>query len=220
MRQGLKKSNIIFLAALSLAVLALYLAGWILLDKERVVALLQQVAENGAPLFFAVALLAASLSVPRQFIALASGLAFGWLPGLCLCSLATLGGNAAQFGAARFLLRPALQKRFADKIAWLDQISSLGPFKMTLMLRLLPAGHSGIINLAAGSSSIRPAPFLGGSYLGQLPQNAIFALIGSGLAVNTTWRFALAALLFACSLLLAAILYKRYRHIIPQAGKP
>lgn len=212
------KRNILLLALFSLAVLFLYLLAWALLDRQDVLDRMEALAHQGKAAFFIAAALAASISVPRQFIALAAGMAFGWIEGLLLCSLAVLSGNAAQFFLSRAVLRPFLKRTAQEKLKTLDKIGELGPFRMVLMLRLLPAGHSGAINLLAGASSIKAGPFLSASYMGQLPQNAIFSLAGSGFAVDPALRFSVAGLLFVISLCLGLGLYRRYRRIIPNTG--
>lgn len=209
------KKTLLWLGVFSLLVLLFYLLLWFFVDSEALTASLNELASRGRPIFFAATVLAAAVSLPRQVIALAAGMTFGWLEGLALASLAVLTGNAIQFATARLLLRPFLRRSFANKLAWMDNIAALAPFRIVLMLRLLPAGHSGLINLAAGASSIRATAFLSASYLGQLPQNAIFALAGSGLRVDPALRFSLAGTLFLVSLGLAAGLYKRYKTVLP-----
>lgn len=206
------------LAAISLAALFLYLAAWFMFDAEAIAQWLRSFAQRGVFIFWAAAAMAASLSVPRQFIALAAGLAYGWASGLVICSLAVLAGNAVQFFIARVLLRPFLTRRAAKFLAKMDEISSLGPFRIVLLLRLLPAGHSGMINLAAGASSIRALPFLAASYLGQLPQNAIFSLAGNGFSLSSGLRLGIAFVLFLLSLCLGLGLYRRYKSILPVMG--
>lgn len=210
MNPALRK-NILLFAVFSLAVLLLYLLLWLLVDQDTLVSRLGEIAAKGRLVFLAVAFLAAALSLPRQIIALAAGMTYGWLEGLAMASVAVLAGTAVQFTAARFLLRPFLGRAFSEKRAWMDKASAIAPFRTVLMLRLLPGGQSSLINLAAGSSSIGTAAFISASYLGQLPQNAIFALAGSGLTIDPLFRLSTAGALFAISLGLAAWLYKRYK---------
>ena len=212
------KKGLLTLAAISLAALLLYLAAWLLFDAEDINGWLNAVARRGKLYFWGAAALAASVSVPRQLIALAAGLTYGWLDGLLLCSLAVLTGNSAQFLVSRVLLRPFLRRRAGEQLAKMDEISALGPFKIVLMLRLLPAGHSGLINLAAGASSIPALPFLSASYLGQLPQNAVFSLAGDGFALDSGLRLFIALALLVISLCLGLGLYRRYKNTIPAMG--
>lgn len=190
----------------------LYLVVWVALpDVTNVAAYFRNMGEEGRWIFLGVACLAASASMPRQFISIAAGMIFGWIEGLILCSLAVMCGNAVQFAFSRLMLRPVCQRRFVTKVGAFDRFVSLGPFRMVLMMRLLPAGNSGLINLAAGASSISMLVFLAASYIGQLPQNIIFALAGSGLTVDPVLRLSVAAVLLIISLSLGVGLYRRYK---------
>ena len=57
--------------------------------------------------------------------------------------------------------------------------------------------------------------FFLGSCLGYIPQNLLFAMIGSGMRVDEGWRIGLSALLFAASCALGWWLYKRYAAAYP-----
>jgi uncharacterized membrane protein YdjX (TVP38/TMEM64 family) len=82
---------------------------------------------------------------------------------------------------------------------------------MTLVIRCLPVGNNLLTNLAAGVSNIPAATFIGGSFIGYIPQTLIFALLGSGVRVDPVWRTTISGLLFAVSTLLGWMLYRRYR---------
>jgi len=81
-----------------------------------------------------------------------------------------------------------------------------------VLIRLLPVGSNLLTNLAAGISSIRPAPFFSGTLLGYLPQTLVFALVGSGVHIAPTLKLSLAIGLFLISGALGAYLYRRFRH--------
>lgn len=214
----MSKKNFAILAAISLIALLLYLATWFLFDASSIELWLRSISQRGRLLFWVAAALAASLSVPRQIIALAAGMAYGWSAGLLLCSLAVLTGNSVQFFVSRALLQPFLRRRAAGALAKMDEIAALGPFKIVLMLRLLPAGHSGMVNLAAGASKEPVLSFLSASYLGQLPQNAVFSLAGDGFAISSSLRLCIAGGLFIVSLCLGLGLYRRYKSVFPATG--
>ena len=190
----------------------LYLVVWALLpDVRNVAEYFRELGDEGRWLFLAAACLSASVSMPRQFISIAAGMIFGWIEGLILCSLAIMCGNTIQFTFSRLLLRPLCKHRFSAKVEAFDKFIGLGPFHMVLIMRLLPAGNSGLINLAAGASCISMPIFLAASYAGQLPQNIIFTLAGSGLTVDPMLRISVAAVLLLISLCLGFGLYRRYK---------
>ena len=66
-------------------------------------------------------------------------------------------------------------------------------------------------NLVAGVSNASASGFFAGSVLGYIPQTVIFALLGSGINLDPTFRITLSALLFVLSAALGVYLYRRYR---------
>jgi hypothetical protein len=48
--------------------------------------------------------------------------------------------------------------------------------------------------------------------VGYTPQNAVFALAGSGINLNPVFRIGLATALFIVSALIGVYLYRRFRH--------
>lgn len=165
----------------------------------------------GMAVYLAMGMLVTSLGFPRQVVAFLGGYAFGFIEGTLLATVATALGCILDFHFARWLGRGFVQRRFPDRIRTLDDFLRLHPFSMTLLIRLLPVGHNTTTNLLAGVSGVPALAFLAGSALGYLPQNLVFALAGSGVAVDPTWRLSLAALLFVVSSLLGAWLYRRHR---------
>jgi uncharacterized membrane protein YdjX (TVP38/TMEM64 family) len=83
---------------------------------------------------------------------------------------------------------------------------------MALLIRLLPAGSNLVISLTAGVSSVGPWPFFLGSAIGYLPQTMVFALAGSGIALDPVLRIGLSVMLFIVSGILGVYLYRKYRH--------
>jgi uncharacterized membrane protein YdjX (TVP38/TMEM64 family) len=82
---------------------------------------------------------------------------------------------------------------------------------MALVLRLAPFTNNLASNLAAGVSGVRPVPFFAGSSLGYLPQTVVFALLGSGFALDPGLRMGLSVALFVVSSVLGIWLWRRYR---------
>jgi len=166
----------------------------------------------GELLFISVGTVATALGLPRQLIAFLGGYAFGFLAGVALAVLATVFGCIAAFYYARLLGRGIVTRHFPDRIRRIDGFISENTMGMTLLIRLLPVGSNLATNLAAGVSSVRGMPFFSGSAIGYIPQNAVFALIGSGIQLDPLLRIGLGVALFICSGLLGIYLYRKYRH--------
>ena len=168
---------------------------------------------NGALLFLLMGGLFTAIGLPRQIIAFLGGYAFSgiWL-GTLLGALAALLGCILTFAYARFFGRGLLRSRLGERAGRFDRFVHLHPFSMTVLIRLLPAGSNLLTNLAAGISSIRPAYFFSGTFLGYLPQTLVFALVGSGVHIAPALKLALAIGLFLISGVLGVWLYRRYRH--------
>ena len=164
--------------------------------------------------------MACAVGVPRQVVAYAGGLAWGFWPGLVLGLAAQVLGCATTLFWSRLVARRwaarRLQRRAAGRLARLDAFLARNPFTATLTLRLLPVGSNMVVNLAAGVSAVPAGPFLAASALGYVPQTAVFALLGGGMRVGHALQVALAAALFALSLLLGATLLRRGR--VPAEG--
>ena len=182
--------------------------------------LVASAGQHGPFAYLLIGTAACAVGVPRQIVAYAGGLAWGFWPGAGLGLAAQLLGCAATLLWSRLIARRWaerwLRRRESSRIARLDAFLARNPFTATLTLRLLPVGSNPLLNLLAGVSAVPVAPFLAASALGYLPQTAIFALLGGGVRVGRDAQVALAAALFALSLLLGAALLRRGR--VPAGG--
>ena len=167
---------------------------------------------NGALLFLLMGGVFTAIGLPRQIIAFLGGYAFSIALGTVLGALAALLGCMLSFGYARLFGKGFLRAKLGERAGRFDQFIHEHPFSMTVLIRLLPVGSNLLTNLAAGISSIRPAPFFSGTLLGYLPQTLVFALVGSGVHIAPTLKLSLAIGLFLISGALGAWLYRRFRH--------
>jgi uncharacterized membrane protein YdjX (TVP38/TMEM64 family) len=188
--------------------------------------------ENGPLAYLAAGALACAFGVPRQVVAYAGGLAFGFWPGAALALLAEALGCAANFFTARRLARRWAERwlrrsgnngsgdggsadgspgigGLGGRLDRLDRFLSARTFTATLTLRLLPLGSNIALNLLAGVSGVAAGPFLLASVLGYIPQTAVFALLGGGVRVSQGVQIALAAALFAISIGMGVLLLRR-----------
>jgi uncharacterized membrane protein YdjX (TVP38/TMEM64 family) len=167
---------------------------------------------NGALLFLLMGGLFTAIGLPRQIIAFLGGYAFSVWLGTLLGALAALIGCMLTFAYARLFGKGLLRSRLGERAGRFDRFIHDHPVSMTVLIRLLPAGSNLLTNLAAGISSIRPAHFFSGTFLGYLPQTLVFALVGSGVHIAPALKLALAIGLFLVSGVLGVWLYRRYRH--------
>lgn len=170
---------------------------------------------RGEAIFLAIGTLAAAVGVPRQAVAFLGGYVFGPVLGVALSMVAQLASCAAAYGWARMVGRGWAERRlagrFGRRLRPLRDSLAASPFGATLALRLLPIGNNLALNLLAGLAGIPALAFLSGSAIGYLPQTAIFALAGAGIAVDRSSQLLLAALLFVGSALIGLWLLRRHR---------
>lgn len=140
-----------------------------------------------------------SIGVPRQVVCLLGGYTFGFISGTILSLLASITGCAGGFYCSRFLARAIVERNFPGKIYYLNEVIRSRPFFTTLAFRLLPVSNNLLTNLIAGVSIIHILPFLTGSILGYLPQTVAFALLGSGVRVDTVSRILVSIVLMLIS---------------------
>jgi uncharacterized membrane protein YdjX (TVP38/TMEM64 family) len=167
---------------------------------------------NGALLFLLMGGVFTAIGLPRQIIAFLGGYAFGVTLGTLFGALAALLGCMLNFAYARLFGKNLLRARLGERARRFDRFIHDHPFSMTVLIRLLPVGSNLLTNLAAGISSIRPAYFFSGTFLGYLPQTLVFALVGSGMHIAPALKLALAIGLFLISGGIGAWLYHRFRH--------
>lgn len=173
---------------------------------------------SGAALYVALVGVVTACGVPRQICALLGGYVFGIAEGTLLVTCGTGLGCLCTFGYARFLGRNWLDKKFSSKFRTLDAFLRQSPFLLTLCIRIVPLGSNFLTNVGAGVSGLPAFPFLTGSLLGFSVQNAIFATLGSGMQVDADVRRWLGALLYAVSLALGIVVWRRWKAHSTSAG--
>lgn len=182
------------------------------LDKAWIDSDIRGQGMYGEFIFIAVGMAFTGFGLPRQIIGFLGGYAFGFVYGSVLAVLATVGGCVVAFLYARLLGRDLVARKFPAKIKSIDDFLHDNPLSMTLLIRLLPVGSNLAVNLAAGVSSVRPAPFFLGSAVGYIPQTMVFTLAGSGIALDPELRISLSVALFILSGIIGVALYRKHRH--------
>ncbi len=167
---------------------------------------------RGEFLYVAAGALLTAVGLSRQAVAFMGGYAFGLAYGAGLSVLAAAIGCAMTFCYARFFARETIASKFSDRIRRVDAFLSENPFVMTLLIRFLPMGSNFLTNLAAGVSGVSGVVFVAASAVGYIPQMVIFALVGSGVHLDTGYGIGLSVILFIASGLLGVHLYRKYRY--------
>lgn len=169
--------------------------------------------ELGILLYIALVTVLTAVAVPRQALSALGGYAFGAAWGSLWVTAGTTLACTFVFFYARFLGRATLQRRFRGRIQKFDDFLSRNPFRMTIVIRCFPLGVNTLTSLLAGLTNIPAFPFIAGSCIGYLPQNIIFALLGSGLRVDPLWPACVSGVLFILSSALGYTLYRRYGEV-------
>ncbi len=181
-----------------------------MLDEKWIDTYVRGQGLRGEALFIVAGTLFVAVGLPRQLVAFLAGYAFGFIAGSALALVAAAFGCTAAFAYARLFGRELVAARFPARVRRIDDFLAENPFTMTLLIRFLPIGSNLITNLAAGVSRVPPVPFVAGSAVGYIPQTVVFALVGSGVAVDLASRVILGAALFAASGILGVYLYRRH----------
>jgi pyruvate/2-oxoglutarate dehydrogenase complex dihydrolipoamide dehydrogenase (E3) component/uncharacterized membrane protein YdjX (TVP38/TMEM64 family) len=152
-------------------------------SRDALQARVQAQPLSTAALFFAVYVAATALSIPGAVIlTLAAGAMFGLGWGLLLVSFASSAGALLAFLVARYLLRAAIQARFGQSLAPINEgVRKDGTFYL-LTLRLVPVFPFWLINLLMGLTPMRAGRFYLVSQIGMLPGTAVYVNAGTQLA--------------------------------------
>ena len=196
-------------------------AGW-LLQRVGLSAAVAQAGERGPLVFVGVAAAACAVGVPRQVVAYAGGLAFGFWAGAGMALAATVAGCAADFWWARGVARDWAARVIgrSARAGRMERFLVAHAFRATLTLRLMPVGSNILLNLLGGVSGVAAGPFLLASALGYVPQTTVFALLGGGVRVSQGAQVGLAAVLMAGSVALGVGLMRGRVPAPPPSAQP
>lgn len=127
-------------------------------------------------------ILVTALSLPGALImTLGGGALFGLWLGLVLVSFASTIGATLAFLGARFLFRDAVQHRFGEKLAAVNQGIEQDGVLYLFTLRLVPVFPFFIINLLMALTPIRTRAFYLVSQLGMFPASLVYVNAGTQL---------------------------------------
>jgi len=155
---------------------------------------------------------------PRQIVSFFAAYFFGIWVGIVLALIGTAIGCLASFMVAR-IFRNQIAELIRGRVHVALQFWKQNTFSLTLVIRLLPIGSNLMTNLAAGVTGIAALPFLLGSTLGYIPQTVVFAIMGSGVNIESGTRIAASIVLFAVSAAIGIAIYARNRKNIRGQGQ-
>jgi uncharacterized membrane protein YdjX (TVP38/TMEM64 family) len=159
-------------------------------------------------LLFSFLALATSCGLPRQIAALVAGINLGALFGAIIATLAVTLGCWITFTLSRYVLSQKITTKYPDKIKTLSNFIGEKTFLKTIVIRLLPIGSNFLTNIVAGVSNVSMQSFVGGSFVGFIPQMAIFSLAGSGIRLGAKNELIASGVLFIIAILLTTYLVK------------
>lgn len=157
--------------------------------------------------------LAVCLSCPRQIISFFAAYFFGLFNGFLTAIVAVTLGCVTMYLFATFF-KKSVGGLVTGKLDIAVQFWRENPFFATMIWRFMPAGSNFLTNLAAGALSIPAVGFVAGSAIGYVPQTLIFAIVGSGVRVESNAQLAVSAVLFFLSIVMGFFLISKYRKSI------
>lgn len=164
---------------------AIYLLGGI--EPTQIQAWLKSVGIWAPIAYIALYVVATVLVLPSTALNLTGGAIFGpWL-GTVWTSLGAILAAIVAFAFTRTVGREAIAKRLAGRWQAMDAEMRQGGLFYMFAIRLVPIMPYGLVNFAAGLTSISFKDYLLGTVIGTVPSVLPFVLLGSsGLEAFTT----------------------------------
>jgi uncharacterized membrane protein YdjX (TVP38/TMEM64 family) len=163
--------------------------------------------------YIAIYAIATVMILPSTALNLAGGALFGpWL-GTFWTSLAAILAAIAAFAFTRTVGREAVAKRLAGRWQTMDAEVKRGGCFYMFAIRLIPVMPYGLVNFAAGLTSVSFKDYVVGTTLGTVPSVLPFVLLGSsGLqAIRTGDIWPLLLALALTGMLVAGSTWYRHR---------
>lgn len=165
---------------------------------------------NGKFAYLILASLLVSVGCPRQVISFFAAFFFGLWMGIVIGVLATTLACMISFSIAR-IFQNFFKDMLKGKLKLAFDFWKANTFFATMIWRFIPAGSNLLTNLAAGAFGLSALPFILGSAVGYIPHTVIFALLGAGIEVGSSFQIIASGILLIVSILLGVLLLKKYR---------
>lgn len=134
----------------------------------------------GMVIFAVCYVVATVLMLPGSALSLVAGAVFGLVWGMVTVSLASTIGAACAFLIARYVARPAIEKKLAGSATFraVDRAVEEGGWKIVALLRLSPAVPFNLQNYLYGLTAIRFWPCVLTSWVAMLPGTFLYIYLG------------------------------------------
>jgi uncharacterized membrane protein YdjX (TVP38/TMEM64 family) len=160
-------------------VLAIILLGGI--DRQQLQLWLQKMGSWAPILYILIYSIATICILPSTPLNLMGGAIFGAVWGTIWTSIAAILAAILSFSFSRTIGRKFVAQKLAGKWEQIDREMDRGGFFYMFAIRLLPLIPYGIVNFAAGLTSIKFRDYLSGTLLGTVPGILPFVMMGAGL---------------------------------------
>jgi uncharacterized membrane protein YdjX (TVP38/TMEM64 family) len=160
-------------------VAGIYLLGGI--DQQQLQLWLQQMGVWAPIIYILVYAIATIFILPSTPLNLSGGAIFGSVWGTVWTSIAAVLAAVLSFGFSRTIGRKFVKQKLAGKWQSLDREMEQGGFFYMFAIRLLPLIPYGMVNFAAGVTSIKFRDYFFGTLLGTVPGILPFVMMGAGL---------------------------------------
>jgi uncharacterized membrane protein YdjX (TVP38/TMEM64 family) len=151
------------------------------IDQEQIQAWLERVGIWAPIIYIILYTIGTILILPSTPLNLSGGAIFGIWWGTLWTSIAALIAAIVAFAFTRTVGRDAVSRKLAGRWEAMDAEMRQGGVFYMFAIRLLPLIPYGIVNFAAGLTSIRFRDYLMGTFLGTVPGILPFVMMGSGL---------------------------------------
>jgi uncharacterized membrane protein YdjX (TVP38/TMEM64 family) len=175
------KATIIAIALFCIiaTILGIYLLGGI--NQKELQLWLQQMGIWAPIIYILVYSIATICILPSTPLNLTGGAIFGSVWGTVWTSIAAILAAMLSFGFSRTIGRNLVEQRLAGKWQSIDREMRQGGFFYMFAIRLLPLIPYGLVNFAAGLTSIKFRDYFFGTLLGTVPGILPFVMMGAGL---------------------------------------
>lgn len=177
---------------------------------------------NWAPIaYVSIYVLATVLVLPSTALNLTGGAIFGTVSGTFWTSVGALLAAVISFALSRTVSRNMLSKRLEGKWQLLDAELRQGGLFYMFAIRLIPIMPYGLVNFAAGLTSISFRDYFLGTTLGTVPSVLPFVMLGSSgmQAIQTGRVFPLVGSLALIGVSTVIATWYRHRRSFPKTVK-
>jgi uncharacterized membrane protein YdjX (TVP38/TMEM64 family) len=151
------------------------------IDRQQLQLWLQKMGVWAPVLYILIYSIATICILPSTPLNLTGGAIFGSMWGTVWTSIAAILAAVLSFTFSRTIGRNLVEQKLAGKWQNIDREMDRGGFFYMFAIRLLPLIPYGLVNFAAGLTSIKFRDYFLGTLLGTVPGILPFVMLGAGL---------------------------------------